>query len=156
MIYEMIYEDLGNGMTRVHSAEKVSQYRLHQDIRCDGKFYPSVDAQGVPTGNLISFISRPEKSGVADRLELVTSRPVFTNRCHPRSSVKPRSRRLTRGSTASQEEDCSFSRGCSRGNNHLCCQVYRLGCLDLWERDAVALRFEYVYSQPRPVAISSI
>ena len=47
----MIYEDLGNGMTRVHSAENLAQQnRLHQDIRCDGKFYPYVDARGVPNG----------------------------------------------------------------------------------------------------------
>jgi Zn-dependent protease with chaperone function len=47
----MIYEDLGNGMTRVHSAENLAQQnRLHQDIRCDGKFYPFVDAKGVPNG----------------------------------------------------------------------------------------------------------
>jgi beta-lactamase regulating signal transducer with metallopeptidase domain len=47
----MIYEDLGNGMTRVHSAENLAQQnRLHQDIRCDGKFYPYVDAKGVPNG----------------------------------------------------------------------------------------------------------
>jgi hypothetical protein len=47
----MVYEDLGNGMIRVHTAENLArQNRLHQDIRCDGKFYPSVDAEGVPTG----------------------------------------------------------------------------------------------------------
>jgi beta-lactamase regulating signal transducer with metallopeptidase domain len=47
----MIYEDLGNGMIRVHTAENLApRNRLHQDFRCDGKFYPSVDAEGVPTG----------------------------------------------------------------------------------------------------------
>jgi hypothetical protein len=36
----MIYEDLDNGMTRVHSAENLaSRNRLHQDLRCDGKFW---------------------------------------------------------------------------------------------------------------------
>ena len=39
----MIYEDLGNGMTRVHSAENLApQNRLHQDLRCDGQLYPWV------------------------------------------------------------------------------------------------------------------
>jgi beta-lactamase regulating signal transducer with metallopeptidase domain len=47
----MVYEDLGNGMTRVHTAENLApQNRLHQDIRCDGTFYPSVNAGGSPTG----------------------------------------------------------------------------------------------------------
>jgi hypothetical protein len=47
----MIYEDLGNGMTRVHTAENLTpQNRLHQDIRCDGTLFPSVDAGGSPTG----------------------------------------------------------------------------------------------------------
>jgi beta-lactamase regulating signal transducer with metallopeptidase domain len=47
----MIYEELGNGMTRVHSAENLAQQnRLHQDIRCDGRFYPYLDARGVPNG----------------------------------------------------------------------------------------------------------
>jgi hypothetical protein len=41
----MIYEDQGNGMIRVHTAENLAlRNRLHQDLRCDGKFYPSVDA----------------------------------------------------------------------------------------------------------------
>jgi len=47
----MIYEDLGNGMTRVHSAENLApQNRLHQDLRCDGKFYPWVNAESIPNG----------------------------------------------------------------------------------------------------------
>jgi hypothetical protein len=47
----MIYEDLGNGMTRVHSAENLApQNRLHQEIRCDGTFYPWVNAEGVSNG----------------------------------------------------------------------------------------------------------
>ena len=42
----MIYEDLGNGMIRVHSAENLApQNRQHQDLRCNGKFYPSA---GLP------------------------------------------------------------------------------------------------------------
>ena len=51
----MIYEDLGNGMTRVHSAENLApQNRLHQELRCDGRFYPWVNAQGMPTGTSTS------------------------------------------------------------------------------------------------------
>jgi len=47
----MIYEDLGNGMIRVHTAENLTRpNRLHQDIRCDGRFYPSVNAESIPTG----------------------------------------------------------------------------------------------------------
>jgi hypothetical protein len=47
----MIYEDLGNGMTRVHSAENLApRNRQHQEIRCDGKFYPWVNAAGAPIG----------------------------------------------------------------------------------------------------------
>ena len=47
----MIYEDMGNGMTRVHAAENLApRNRLHQDIRCDGTWYPSVNAEAVPTG----------------------------------------------------------------------------------------------------------
>ena len=47
----MIYEDIGNGMTRVHAAENLAaRNRLHQDIRCDGRLYPSVNAEAVPSG----------------------------------------------------------------------------------------------------------
>ena len=51
----MIYEDMGNGMTRVHSAENLApQNRLHQELRCDGNFYPWMNAQGMPTGTSTS------------------------------------------------------------------------------------------------------
>jgi hypothetical protein len=51
----MIYEDLGNAMIRVHSAENLApQNRLHQDIRCDGKFYPWVNAEGNSIGTSTS------------------------------------------------------------------------------------------------------
>jgi hypothetical protein len=44
----MIYEDLGNGMIRVHSAENLApQNRLHQELRCDGNFYPWVNGAGI-------------------------------------------------------------------------------------------------------------
>lgn len=45
-----IYEDLGNGMTRAHFTENLAiPNRLHQDTRCDGRFYPYLDAEGMPT-----------------------------------------------------------------------------------------------------------
>jgi hypothetical protein len=51
----MIYEDLGGGVTRVHSAENLApQNRLHQDLQCDGNFYPWVDANGASIGTSTS------------------------------------------------------------------------------------------------------
>jgi Zn-dependent protease with chaperone function len=47
----MIYEDLGNGMIRTHTAENLApSNRLHGDHRCDGNFYPAMSSTGVPTG----------------------------------------------------------------------------------------------------------
>lgn len=46
----MIYEDMGNGMTRTHNAENLAAHnRLHDETRCDGQFYPRIDAAGVTT-----------------------------------------------------------------------------------------------------------
>lgn len=51
----MIYEDLGNGMTRTHTGENLAQSnRLHDDARCDGKFYPRMDAAGKETDVIVS------------------------------------------------------------------------------------------------------
>jgi len=51
----MIYEDLGNGMTRTHSAENLAQQnRLHEDTRCDGNFYPRINAKGEETEITVS------------------------------------------------------------------------------------------------------
>ena len=46
----MIYEDMGNGMTRTHNAENLAiANRLHDETRCDGNFYPRINAAGVAT-----------------------------------------------------------------------------------------------------------
>jgi|SRR5437867_1067775 len=45
-----VFEDLGNGMIRVHIAHNLSpQNRLYLDYRCDGNFYPIRNYQGVAT-----------------------------------------------------------------------------------------------------------
>lgn len=47
----IIYEDLGDGVTRTHTAENlVIDKRLHDDARCDGNFYPRYDTTGEDTG----------------------------------------------------------------------------------------------------------
>jgi len=51
----MIYEDLGNGVTRTHSAENLArQNRLHEDTRCDGNYYPRLNAAGESTEITVS------------------------------------------------------------------------------------------------------
>lgn len=51
----MIYEDLGNGVTRTHSGENLApRNRLHDDARCDGKYYPRLDATGDATEITVS------------------------------------------------------------------------------------------------------
>jgi hypothetical protein len=51
----MIYEDLGNGMTRTHNAENLAwQNRLHEDTRCDGNYYPRLNAAGEATEITVS------------------------------------------------------------------------------------------------------
>jgi len=51
----MIYEDLGNGVTRTHTAENLApQNRLHEDTRCDGNYYPRLNAAGQPTEITVS------------------------------------------------------------------------------------------------------
>ncbi len=51
----MIYEDLGNGATRTHNAENLAtQNRLHEDTRCDGKYYPRLNAAGQETEITVS------------------------------------------------------------------------------------------------------
>jgi hypothetical protein len=51
----MIYEDLGNGVTRTHNAENLAQQnRLHEDTRCDGKYYPRLNAAGEATEIVVS------------------------------------------------------------------------------------------------------
>jgi hypothetical protein len=47
----MIYEDLGDGITRTHTAENLAiANRLHDEARCDGNFYPRHNAAGEDTG----------------------------------------------------------------------------------------------------------
>ena len=49
----MIYEDLGNGLVRTHTAENLlPMNRLHRDHRCDGNFYRTMDSMGVPNSTL--------------------------------------------------------------------------------------------------------
>src|SRR5690349_2525651 len=51
----MIYEDLGDGVTRTHNAENLAtQNRLHEDTRCDGKYYPRLNAAGQQTEITVS------------------------------------------------------------------------------------------------------
>ncbi len=51
----MIYEDLGNGVTRTHNAENLArQNRLHEDARCDGNYYPRLNAAGEATEITVS------------------------------------------------------------------------------------------------------
>ena len=51
----MIYEDLGNGVTRTHSAENLAQRnRLHEETRCDGNYYPRLNAAGEATEITVS------------------------------------------------------------------------------------------------------
>jgi hypothetical protein len=45
-----VFEDLGDGMIRYHNAHNLApQNRLYLDYRCDGKFYPIRNYQGVAT-----------------------------------------------------------------------------------------------------------
>ena len=51
----MIYEDLRNGVTRTHNAENLArQNRLHEDTRCDGNYYPRLNAAGEATEITVS------------------------------------------------------------------------------------------------------
>jgi len=55
----MIYEDLGDGVTRTHNAENLAtQNRLHEDTRCDGKYYPRLNAAGQQTEITVSCTIR--------------------------------------------------------------------------------------------------
>ena len=51
----LVYEDLGNGITRTHNGENLApQNRLHEDTRCDGKDYPRLNSAGQPSGVTVS------------------------------------------------------------------------------------------------------